>query len=440
MLASLSGAKPQLTAPRCAVSRSGGSVKSARRLLSSLDAAPNGAATEALVKKFVAGSSKSTSLGALSFLLSISSPFAIPVYSRVSKTNWFRWNPKTAASIVALLELQNGSMEAEILVTDSISRLSKSSKDLSIFYSNLIESLSNHGLTQRANEVYTKLQSIPLSGRRSFELAIKSLCLMGKPTEAESKLKEMILLGYHPSRFEFALVAQSYGKLGSFSEIEQVMRLMEESGLEIDTVCANVVLSCYADHEELTDLASWLQRMRELGISFSLRTYNSTLNSCRNILQMIGEIESLPLSLTGLIEKIQNDCSPNQNEALIVKELINSSVLAETVHWSESEVKLDLHGFRAVSAYVILLQWIEEMRSRFGMEGHTFRGEVSVVCGIGKHSVSGKSTVRSLVSKILSRMDAPLRLDRKNTGRFVGRGKAVKDWISQLSQECFPAT
>ncbi|XP_078178638.1 pentatricopeptide (PPR) repeat-containing protein [Carex rostrata] len=434
MLASLPSARPHLTAPRCAVSRPGGGVKSARRLLNSLDAAPNGAAAEALVKKFVAGSSKSTSLGALSFLLSISSPFAIPVYSRMSKTNWFNWNSKTTASIVTLLELQNESIQAEMLITDSISRLKSSSKDLSIFYSNLIESLCHHGLTQQAVEVYTKLQLIPLSGRRNFELAIKSLCLMGNPTEAESKLKEMILLGYHPSRFEFASVAQSYGKLGSFSEVKRVIGLMEESGLEIDTVCANVVLSCYADHEELAQMAEWLRRMRELCIGFSLRTYNTSLNSCRNILQIINEIdsESLPLSLAGLIEKLENDCASCQNEANVLKELVNSSVLAETLHWSESQMKLDLHGFRAVSAYVILLQWIEEMRSRFGIEGTALPGEIEVVCGMGKHSVSGKSTVRSLVSKILSRMDSPLRLDRKNVGRFVGRGKAVKDWLSRL--------
>lgn len=333
---------------------------------------------------------------------------------------------------MALLEVQNESSEAEMLITDSILRLRQSPKDLSLFYYDLIVSLCYHGLIRKANEVYAELQSMTFSGQRSFELAIKSLCVMGNPTEAESKLKEMILLGHRPSSFAFASVAQSYGKLGSFSEIKRVIGLMEESGLEIDTVCANMVLSCYADHEEFAQMAAWLQRMRELGICFSLRTYNTSLNSCQNILQMTNEIESLPLSLTGLIEKLENDCASCQNEAMVVKELVNSSFLAETIDWSESEVKLDLHGFNLVSAYVILLQWIEEMRSRFDIEGTAFPGEISVVSGMGKHSVSGKSMIRSLVSKILSRMDSPLRLDRKNVGRFVGRGKAVKDWLSRL--------
>jgi pentatricopeptide repeat protein len=333
---------------------------------------------------------------------------------------------------VPLLELQNESSQAEILITDSISRLRKSPKDLSLFYSDLISSLCHHGLTQKANEVYAEFQSIPFSGQRSFELLIKSLCIMGNPTEAESKLKEMILLSYRPSSFAFASVAQGYGKLGSFSEMKRVIGLMEESGLEIDAVCADMVLSCYANHEELAQIATWLQRMRELGICFSLRTFNTSLNSCQNILQMINEIESLPLSLTGLIEKLENNCASCQNEAMVVKELVNSSFLGETINWSESEVKLDLHGFSVVSAYVILLQWIENMRSRFGIEGAAFPDEFSVVSGMGKHSVSGKSVIRTLVSKILSRMDSPLRMDRKNVGRFVGRGKAVKNWLSQL--------
>ncbi|KAJ3693943.1 hypothetical protein LUZ60_009423 [Juncus effusus] len=434
MFAALSTPQIRLTAPaarrRPAAIRASGGVKSARRLLGSLNGAADGAAAEAIVRKYVAGSSKSASLGALSYLLSVSSPFAVPVYSRISKTNWFKWNPKTAASIATFLELQNESFQAETLISDSISRLDKSPKDLSLFYCNLIESLSRYGLTQKANEVYMKLQSMPLSGRKPFELMIKSLCLMGNPIEAESKLKEMILLGYHPSRFEFVLIAQSYGKLDSFLEMERVIGLMEEFGVKIDTICANVILSCYGDLGDLEQMVSWLKKMTNLGVPFCLRTFNTCLISCQTLVEMINDDDSLPLSMKYLIEKLETDNSSSCIEAMVLKELVkDSSVLDETLNWSETEVKLDLHGSRAVSAYIILLQWIDEMKSQLSVNGAIIPNEISVVCGIGKHSVEGKSRLRVLISRVLSLMNSPMRLDRKNPGRFIGRGMSVKKWL-----------
>lgn len=250
---------------------------------------------------------------------------------------------------------------------------------------------------------------------------------MGLPVDAEEKLKEMASLGLRPSPFEFRLVLRSYGKLGSFAEMRRVLGIMEDAGLAVGTVCANVVLSCYADHGELGEMVSWIRKMKLLGISFSVRTFNVVLNSCPTVISIVRDVKYIPLSFAALVKKVEEDSLPD--EALLVTELVASSGLIDMLRWSPDEGKLDLHGFHVAAAYVILLQWMEELRMRFSAD-EVVPLEISVVCGSGKHSnKTGESPVRMLVSEIMFQMNSPMRIDRKNAGRFVARGKAVRDWL-----------
>ncbi|KAL4289260.1 hypothetical protein AHAS_Ahas19G0368400 [Arachis hypogaea] len=48
----------------------------------------------------------------------------------------------------------------------------------------------------------------------------------------------------------------------------------------------------------------------------------------------------------------------------------------------------------------------------------------------GKHSnVRGESPVKVLVKKMMVNMGSPLRIDRKNNGCLVAKGRAVKNWL-----------
>lgn len=55
---------------------------------------------------------------------------------------------------------------------------------------------------------------------------------------------------------------------------------------------------------------------------------------------------------------------------------------------------------------------------------------VILVCGLGKYSsVRGDFLVKGLVREILVCIRSFLRIDRKNVGCFVVKGKVVKDWL-----------
>lgn len=262
------------------------------------------------------------------------------------------------------------------------------------------------------------------SGKRPFESMVRALSLMGLPGDAEKVLDEMLRSGFKPSGFEYRMVIQGYGRLGLFEEMRRVVGKMESSGLGVDTVSANVVLSCYGDNGRMSEMVGWIGKMRALGIGFSIRTFNSVLNSCPTVMLMVKDLGTLPLGLDDLLKKLNND------EVLLVQELLCSSVLAESLKWSDSEGELDLHGFHLASAYVIFLQWMEMLRSRFRMKEVVVPLELSVVCGSGKHSiVRGESPIKKLVSELIFRLKCPMRIDRRNVGKFVAKGKVVMDWL-----------
>ncbi|KAG0491531.1 hypothetical protein HPP92_004929 [Vanilla planifolia] len=198
-------------APQCAVTYGG--RRRCHRLISSLSAASEPSAAGRLLRKFVASSSKTTSLQALSLLISNSSPFSLHLYQIISQTSWFRWNPVLAASLISLLEENDCAVDAQTLLSQAVSGL-KSSRDLTLFYCYLIDAYSQRRLKHAALQSYSKLKEMPFSGRRPYEFMIKGLCLLGMPADAEELLQEMAFSGFKPSPFEFRWLVQAYGRAG----------------------------------------------------------------------------------------------------------------------------------------------------------------------------------------------------------------------------------
>lgn len=256
---------------------------------------------------------------------------------------------------------------------------------------------------------------------------IKSLCLMGLAAEAEEALREMVSLGHKPDAFQFGLVAKCYGKAGQLAEMERVIASMSDAGIRLGTGAANIVLSCYSACRDHGKMLMWLKRMRKLRIAPTTKAYNFVLNSCTTVVKMARELgPSLPLSSAQLVKKLRSG-SPWPAEADVVQELLAaSSVLDKAMNWSENEVKLNLHGFSVTSAYVLMLQWVDAIKG-----GRALPLEVSVVCGVGKHSdVRGEPKVRELAQEVLSRTGSPLRLSARNKGRLVAKRDRVKQWLT----------
>uniref|UniRef100_A0A2N9HHB9 Smr domain-containing protein n=1 Tax=Fagus sylvatica TaxID=28930 RepID=A0A2N9HHB9_FAGSY len=337
-------------------------TKQAHRFLSTLtttvgDPSASASATHKLIQKFVASSPKSVSLNALSHLLSPNtshhhlSALALPLYTRITEASWFDWNPKLVAELVALLDKQGRYDESETLISEAVSKLELRERELVLFYCNLVESHSKQGSKRGFDVSYARLNRIVDDSasvyvkRRGFESMVSGLCGLGRVCEAEKVFEEMRVRGVNASRFEF-----------------------RHNMLQYDT------FGIYGAHCELEKMVLWLRKMRASGIGFSIRTYNSVLNSCPTIMSMM------------------------------------------------------LH--REMDMDTLPLSWVEELQHGFKDGKYVIPREVTVVCGSGKHSnVRGESPLKGLVRKMLVRMNSPMRNDRKNLGCFVAKGKVVRDWL-----------
>ncbi|KAK8481716.1 hypothetical protein V6N13_018371 [Hibiscus sabdariffa] len=418
-------------------------TKQGHRFLSSLAstaAAEDPTTANRLIKKFVASSPKSIALNALSHLLSPRnshphlSALAFPLYTRISEASWYNWNPKLVAELITLLDLQGKHDESDALISQAVSKLESRERDLVQFYCNLIESCSKQESKQRFSEAYGFLSELVRNSssvyvkRQGFKSMVSSLCEMGQPDEAENVVEDMRKNGVKPSLFEFRFVLYGYGKMGCFEDMERMVNKMEIEGFEVDTICSNMVLSSFGAFNALSNMVPWLQKMKAFGIPFSVRTYNSVLNSCPMIMSLVQGSGSFPVSLAELVKVLDED------EALLVKELVeSSSVLDEAMEWKDVELKLDLHGLHLGSAYLIMLLWIEEMKHRFKAKECVIPAQITIVCGSGKHSsVRGESPVKTLIKAMMVRMKSPMKINRKNIGCFIAKGQVVKNWLSQL--------
>lgn len=351
----------------------------------------------------------------------------LQLYSRITEASWFTWNSKLVADLVAFLDKNGHYNDSEALISEAISKLGFQERKLVNFYSQLIESQSKHGSERGFGDSYACLLDLLYNSssvyvkRRAYESMVTGLCSMKIPQKAESLVKEMRVKGIAPSSFEYRSIIYAYGTLGLFEDMKRNLEQMENDDIAIDTVCSNMVLSSYGAHNKLADMVLWLPIMK----TYTVRTYNSVLNSCPKIMSMLQHKGTeLPLSMEDLIAVLDGE------EALLVEKLVGSSVLEEVMVWDAMELKLDLHGAHVGAAYVIILQWMKEMRIKFGDESSVIPAEVTVICGSGNHSiVRGESPVKAMIKEVMVRTKSPLRIDRRNTGCFVSKGKAVKNWL-----------
>lgn len=294
-----------------------------------------------------------------------------------------------------------------------------------------MDSHSKHQSKQGILDSYERIKQLPSHSssiylkKRSYESIIGCLSVINLPNQAESLMVEMKNKGLKASIFEYRSISYAYGRLGLFEDMKRVIALMENEGFELDLIMSNMVLSSLGLHNELLEMASWLKRMKRSKTLFSIRTYNSVLNHCPTIMSIVEHPKEMkPISLEELLKNLKDD------ESSVIQELVDPLVLGESMELTSLELKLDLHGMHLGSAYLILLQWFDDLRIRYGTKNDGIPNKVTVVCGVGKHSVvRGESPVKELVKEMMRQMKSPLKIDRKNVGCFVAHGKVFMNWL-----------
>lgn len=358
---------------------------------------------------------------------------ALPMYSAIKEANWYKWNTKLHAHLIALLEKYEQQDEAHSLRLEANENLKPVDKIK--FYCSLIEYYSKCGLKDQILSTYKLLKDLPHKSVDAigYKSLISALSLMNLPNEAEEILTEMEASGYKPSPNEFKSILYAHGRCGHFQEMEGTLNLLESCGHPVDTVTINMILSCYGTYQEYKSIKTWLRRMQVDNIDLSIRTYNAVANSCPTLISFALLHEDIPLSTGSLLDAMGK--KGITEELSLVQVLLSLGLPPGSTDWSGMQWTLDLHGMVPSAAYATLLVWLEEVNLR--IEGTSkLPSEISVVCGVGKHSMSrGDSPIKIMISEMMFKMKSPFKVDRLNRGRFIARGNTVKAWLCQLIQK-----
>lgn len=413
-------------------------TKQGQRFLTSV--ATNPSASHHALRKFIGSSSKHVVLDTLSHLLSPNSThshlssIALPLYLMIKECSWFNWNAKIEAEAIALMFKLERLDLAETLQSEAVNELGfQNARSLCDFYCHLVYSCAKFSLKEKVFDCCDHLkQLIHSSGssvyikQRATDSMVGALCEIGFPREAEALLEEMRgSVKLKPSAFAFRSLIYAYGQLGILEDMNRTLAQLENEGFVIDTVSSNMVLSSLGAHQDLVGMSSWLQKVKTSGVSVSIRTFNSVLNTCPMITSMLLDLKSIPLTNEELMSSLSQD-EANLMQELIVLPILDQVVVCDTL----DELKLDLHGSHLSSAYVIFLLWIKELRSRFLFGNHTVPREIAVVCGSGKHSsIRGQSPVKGLIKEMIFRMRCPLKMERGDGGCFVAKGHVFSNWL-----------
>ncbi|CAI9289351.1 unnamed protein product [Lactuca saligna] len=142
--------------------------KQGHRFLTSVATTDDPETTARLIRKFVASSSKSVALDAISHLVALIntsfsrlSPIAFPLYYEINKASCFNWNAKLIADVIASLYNHQRFNEAQTLILEEETKLRSKECAICNFYCNLMDSHSKHQLKQGILDSYERIKQLP---------------------------------------------------------------------------------------------------------------------------------------------------------------------------------------------------------------------------------------------------------------------------------------
>ena len=202
------------------------------------------------------------------------------VYEAVRKEDWYKWNPKLHARIVAMVTKCE---ELDALTSDLLglqdSLTLKQRMDLGCA---LIESYACQGLQKEAHEAFQSLCELPIAKARplGYKAMVRAYALSGNPVAAESLLRDMKSNRYSASTDEWKALLFSYGKSGMLTDMERIAEEIQRDGMSLEPAGFNMMISAYCLAESLGKMLATLSRMDEAGTSPNMVTWNALTKAC----------------------------------------------------------------------------------------------------------------------------------------------------------------
>ncbi|XP_024536888.1 pentatricopeptide repeat-containing protein At2g17033-like [Selaginella moellendorffii] len=342
-------------------------------------------------------------------------------------------NVRIHGHIAALMAKARETVEADAFVAGFDDELGESERVK--FRCALLEFYARYGLWERAHREFGELEGLgraaAAAGRRAL---FQAQAKFGDPFKAEETLNSIKASGERVSSRSYKSLLVSFGRAAIYGKVDEVLEAMLKAGHKLDAATFNTMLAAYGTHRKYREMLEVMEMMEEARIGLTVLSWNAVSNACPVLAQLTGDAQE-PESLLGAADLLSR-LDGSDEELELVRKLVTMNLPLGSVDWSAEVWKLDMHSLTPGAAYLTLLCWLDEAKRKFGSGARVPR-EIEVVTGWGKHSkVEGSSEVKNAVLRCLRSAKSPLKIDRENKGRMLGRGHKLKEWLLASCNAC----
>nr|UPT49343.1 pentatricopeptide repeat protein AaPPR280 [Agave angustifolia] len=309
-----------------------------------------------------------------------------------------------------------------------------------ILYNMLLSMCADIGLVDEAVEIFEEMKGLP-DGQKpdswSYSSLITAYSCIGKVSEAEGILDEMLEAGFQPNIFVLTSLIQCYGKARKTDDVVRTFnRLLEMSIVPDDRFCGcllNVVTQ--TPTEEIDKVIGCIEKANvELGSLVKLLVDEGTAKKAVKL-----EASELFGKISKEVKKAYCNClidlCVNLNlleRACVLLELaLELGIYSELQLKSPTQWSLHVRGLSFGAALTALHIWMNDL-SKALEDGEELPPLLGIHTGHGKHKYSERG-LAAVFESHLRELSAPFHETPDKVGWFLTTKVAAKSWLDSRS-------
>ncbi|ONK80095.1 uncharacterized protein A4U43_C01F13840 [Asparagus officinalis] len=312
-----------------------------------------------------------------------------------------------------------------------------------VLYNMLLSMCADIGLVDEAVKIFEEMKGLPEGLRPdswSYSSLITVYSCIGKVSEAEGILNEMLEAGFQPNIFVLTSLIQCYGKSKKTDDVVKTFNRMLELNIEPDDRFCGCLLNVLTQtsSDEVHKVIDCVERSNaELGSLVKLLVDEKT------------DKETIKVGAGELLKKVSKEVRKAYCNCLIdlcvnLNQLDKGCVLLElslgigiynelqsksTTQWS-----LHVKGLSFGAAFTALRIWMNDL-SKAIKDGEELPPLLGIHTGHGKHKYSERG-LAAVFESHLREMNAPFYEAQDKVGWFLTTKVAVKSWLeSRITPE-----
>ncbi|XP_057429894.1 pentatricopeptide repeat-containing protein At4g16390, chloroplastic-like [Lotus japonicus] len=305
-----------------------------------------------------------------------------------------------------------------------------------VLYNMLFDMCAHFGNADEAMKIFADMKSSGDCQPDNFTYTslINMYSCMGKVTEAEALLNEMIRCGFEPNILALTSLVHLYGKAKRADDVVKIFNQLLDLGISPDDRfcdCLLYVATQIPRQEELGKITACIEKAKpKLGsvVRYLTEEHEGDGDFRKEALELFNSIDDdVKKSLCNcLIDLCVSLDVPDKARDLLDLAL-KLEIYTDIQFRSQTRWCLHLKKLSLGAAMTALRVWINDL-SKALESGEELPPVLGINTGIGKHNVSDKG-LGSVLESYLKELNAPFHKATDKAGWFLTTYEAAKSWL-----------